>query len=179
MFRATLCPSSGEITLSMQHWVFFTLCGWLSGMQGGMKPPCIPESSIQSDKQQVSHRHSYFSCWWSHSRPKRTENINKHTKKIVYQVGFTYKITIIHFAIITLQININNNKIVLKVKNAIHCYNTVERLKFKKVSLVASYILKGRQTDRQSSLNIRSKEKRWDLKTNKKRRRKDIILIRI
>jgi len=34
MFRATMCPSSGEITVSMRHLVFVTLCRWLSGMQG-------------------------------------------------------------------------------------------------------------------------------------------------
>jgi len=33
VFWATVCPSSGEITVSMQ----------LSGMQGGI-PPCIPDS---------------------------------------------------------------------------------------------------------------------------------------
>jgi len=38
MFRATMCPSSGEMTVSMWHLVFVTLCGWLSGMQG------IPDS---------------------------------------------------------------------------------------------------------------------------------------
>jgi len=37
IFWATMCPSSGEITLSMQHPVLVTLCGWLSGMQNGMK----------------------------------------------------------------------------------------------------------------------------------------------
>jgi len=36
MFRATVYPSSGEITVPMRHLVFVTLCGWLSGMQGGM-----------------------------------------------------------------------------------------------------------------------------------------------
>jgi len=34
MFRANMCPSSGEITVSMRNLVFVTLCGWLSGMQG-------------------------------------------------------------------------------------------------------------------------------------------------
>jgi len=37
MFRATMCPSSGERTVSMRHLVFVILCGWLSGMQGGIK----------------------------------------------------------------------------------------------------------------------------------------------
>jgi len=27
MFRATMCPSSGEITVSMRHLLFVTLCG--------------------------------------------------------------------------------------------------------------------------------------------------------
>jgi len=36
MFRATMCPSSGEITVSMRHLVFVTPCGWLFGMQSGM-----------------------------------------------------------------------------------------------------------------------------------------------
>jgi len=37
MFRATMCPSSAEITVSMGHLVLVILCGWLSGMQCGMK----------------------------------------------------------------------------------------------------------------------------------------------
>ena len=34
MFRATMCPSSEEITVSMRYLVFVTQCGWLSVMQG-------------------------------------------------------------------------------------------------------------------------------------------------
>ena len=37
MFRATMCPSSGENTVPMRHLVLVTLYSWLSGMQGGMK----------------------------------------------------------------------------------------------------------------------------------------------
>ena len=33
MFRATICPSSGELTVSIRHWHFCTLYGWLSGLQ--------------------------------------------------------------------------------------------------------------------------------------------------
>ena len=33
MFRATMCPSSGETTVFMRHLVFVILCGGLSGMQ--------------------------------------------------------------------------------------------------------------------------------------------------
>ena len=82
MFRATMCPSSGEIAVPMGHFVFVNLCGWLSGTQGGISP-CIPrQSSIQSDGWEVSHRYSYFSWWWAHSHPKHVEKRNKHAKKI-------------------------------------------------------------------------------------------------
>jgi len=37
MFRETMFPSSGEITVLMRHLVFVTLCGWPSGMQDGTK----------------------------------------------------------------------------------------------------------------------------------------------
>jgi hypothetical protein len=54
-------------------------------MQGGMKlfgsMLHTEQSSIQSDKYQVSHRYSYFSWWWAHSRPKHVEKRIKHTKK--------------------------------------------------------------------------------------------------
>jgi len=31
-----MCPLSGETTVFMRHSVLVTLCGWLSGMQGGI-----------------------------------------------------------------------------------------------------------------------------------------------
>jgi len=71
MFRATICPSLGEITVSMGRLVFVSLCEWVSDKQ----------SATQSDKYQVSHRYSCFSWWWAHSRPKHVEKRNKHTKK--------------------------------------------------------------------------------------------------
>jgi hypothetical protein len=37
MFRATMCPSSGETTVFMRYLVLVILCGWLSGMQNGTK----------------------------------------------------------------------------------------------------------------------------------------------
>ena len=52
MFRATMCPSSGEITVSMRHW-YLSLCmggvwsaGWISIQPADQTPP------IQSDKYQ-------------------------------------------------------------------------------------------------------------------------------
>ena len=37
MFRAAMCPSSGELIVPMQHLVYVTRCRWPSGMQVGMK----------------------------------------------------------------------------------------------------------------------------------------------
>ena len=37
------------------------------------------QSSTQNNKYQVSHKHSCFSWWWAHSRPKHIQ-IDKHTK---------------------------------------------------------------------------------------------------
>jgi len=62
MFRTIMCPSSGEITEFMWHFVLVIPCGWVSGMQDGKKL-------------------SYFSWWWVHSRPKHVAKRNKHTKK--------------------------------------------------------------------------------------------------
>ena len=39
------------------------------------------QSSIQSDKYQVSHRYSYFSWWWAHNCPKHLEKRNKYITK--------------------------------------------------------------------------------------------------
>jgi len=37
------------------------------------------QSSTQNNKCQVPHKHSCFSWWWAHSRPKHIE-IDKYTK---------------------------------------------------------------------------------------------------
>jgi len=39
------------------------------------------QSSIQTNKYQVSHRYSCFSWWWTHSWPETCRERNKHTKK--------------------------------------------------------------------------------------------------
>jgi hypothetical protein len=43
MFRATMCPSSGEITVSMRHLVFITV--WMTVWYAGWDfiPSCIPD----------------------------------------------------------------------------------------------------------------------------------------
>ena len=60
MILATMCPSSGEITVSIQHFITVTLCEWLSGLQGGSTLQ-TRQPSTQSDKYQVLNRYSYFS----------------------------------------------------------------------------------------------------------------------
>jgi len=40
MFRATMRPSSGELTVSVRYLVYVTLCGRPSGMQDEI---CIPD----------------------------------------------------------------------------------------------------------------------------------------
>jgi hypothetical protein len=83
MFRATMCPSSWETTVSMRHLVLVILYGWQSGMQGGEFHSTLHTrlSSTQNNKYQVSHKYSCFSWRWAHSRPKHVGKINKHTKK--------------------------------------------------------------------------------------------------
>ena len=78
MFRATICPSSGEITLSMRHLVLVTLCRWLFG---------------QNNKYQVSYRYCYFTWWWAHSRRNMYRKEINILRKVVHRVGFIYKFT--------------------------------------------------------------------------------------
>jgi hypothetical protein len=82
MLRATVCPSSGETTVSMRHLVYVTVYAPLSGMNPAYQTVVrTRDSSIQSNKYQVSHRYSHFSYWWRHSLPKHIEKRNIHTKK--------------------------------------------------------------------------------------------------
>ena len=75
MFRATMCPSSGETTVFMRHLVLVNLCEWLYGA------PCITDSHPYRITSTKSHKYSCLSWWWTHSRPKHVEKRNKHTKK--------------------------------------------------------------------------------------------------
>jgi hypothetical protein len=85
MFRATVCPSSGETTVFVRYLVLIILCGWMIVMQRGSvqfhSTLHTRQSSTQNNKYWVPHRYSYFSWWWAHSRPKHVERRNKHTKK--------------------------------------------------------------------------------------------------
>ena len=80
MYGATMRPSSGEITVSMWYCLVCRV--------EGNSTLYTRQSSTLSDKYQVSHRYSYFSWWWAHSRPKHVQKRNKHTKKNCAPVWF-------------------------------------------------------------------------------------------
>ena len=87
-----MCPSSGENTVPMRHLVFVTPYRRLSGMQSGIYSALhTRQSSIWSDKYQVSHRYGIFLRWWAHSCPTHVQKRNKHIKKFVHQFGSIYK----------------------------------------------------------------------------------------
>jgi len=77
MFRASMCPSSGELTVSMRHW-YFSLCvggclvcwlGWVSSQ------PADQTATYTEWNIPVSHRYSKFSWWWAQSCPKHVEKL--------------------------------------------------------------------------------------------------------
>jgi hypothetical protein len=85
-FRATVCPSSGEIAVSMRHLVFVTL----SGTQGGF-PPCVPDSRpyrITSTKRRMN---TVVSPDDGHTVARNVyrKEINI-LRKTVHQFGFIY-----------------------------------------------------------------------------------------
>jgi plasmid maintenance system antidote protein VapI len=72
MFRATMCPSSGELIVSIRHQVYVTLYSWPFGVQVWMRLQShsnlhTKRSSIQSDIHQMSYWYNWFSWWWAHT----------------------------------------------------------------------------------------------------------------
>ena len=61
-------------TLGICHslWMNVWCAGWIMHTR---------HSSTRCDKYRVSYRYSYFSWWWTHSRPKHVQKRNKRTKK--------------------------------------------------------------------------------------------------
>ena len=80
MFRTTMCPSAGEITVSMRHLAFVTLCGC-----------CIPDSHPHRVTNTKCHTDTVISPDDGHIV---TQNMNRKEiyilRKIVHQVGFIY-----------------------------------------------------------------------------------------
>ena len=102
MLWATMCPSPGEITVSVWRLVLVFLCGWLSGVHAWYSLFCVDDclvctlhtrqSSIQSDKYKMSHIYSCFSWWWGLVAWNMYRKEINTLRKIVHQVGFIYKI---------------------------------------------------------------------------------------
>ena len=81
IFRATLCLSSGESIVSIQHLVHVTLCRWSSGMQVGKELPDLHtgRSPTQSDVYQMLYWYNWRSWWWAQGCSKHVKNRNKYT----------------------------------------------------------------------------------------------------
>jgi len=91
MFRATLCSSSGESIVSIQHLVYVTLYRWPSGMQVGKEPPDLHtgRSPKQSDIYQMLHWYNWLSWRWAQGYSKHVGNRNKfYINRNVRQVGY-------------------------------------------------------------------------------------------
>ena len=72
MFSATLCSSSGESIISLQHLVYVSLCRWPSGMQVGKELQFLPHlhtgrSPTQTDIYQMLYWYDLLSWWWAQS----------------------------------------------------------------------------------------------------------------
>jgi hypothetical protein len=80
--------SSGQTTVFLRHFVLVILCGWLTGMQGGMKLQFhstlhTSQSSAQNNKHKVSQKQSCLPWWSVHSSQKHVET-DKYTKNKLY-----------------------------------------------------------------------------------------------
>jgi hypothetical protein len=75
MFWATMCPSSREITVSMWHVVFVTVCGRLSGMHPAYQTVIHTEWQIP----RVAQIQLFLLMMGTVAR--NVEKRNKHTKK--------------------------------------------------------------------------------------------------
>jgi hypothetical protein len=80
MFRATLCSSSGESIVSIQHLVHVTLRRWPFCVQVG-KELHTKRSLTQTDIYQMMYWYNWFSWWWARGCSKHVENWNKYIKK--------------------------------------------------------------------------------------------------
>ena len=74
-------------------WLCFSVesCKW--NRLGALSAMHTRQSSTRNEKYQVSPKHSCFSWWWAHSRPKHVE-IDKYYEKVVHQVGFICSIPV-------------------------------------------------------------------------------------
>ena len=82
MFRATVCPSSGEIAVStrMRHWYLSLCMGGICSPGWSFTPTSRPDVTQTEWKIPVSHRYSNLSWWWAYGCPKHVEKRNKYAK---------------------------------------------------------------------------------------------------
>jgi len=84
MFRAALCSSSGQSIVSIRHLVYFTLCGWLCGMQVWMEHLNMhtTQSPTQSKIYQPSYWYNWLSWWCAQGCSKHVGGkVNELRKK--------------------------------------------------------------------------------------------------
>jgi hypothetical protein len=82
MFRATMCPSSGENTVPIRHLVFVTLYGWLSGMQGGVK-------HVEKNNKQI--KKNCAPSWFFFTRLYKNARSTEHKTRVgIYFSGIHY-----------------------------------------------------------------------------------------
>ena len=74
MFWGTLCSSSGESIVSIQHLVYVSLFRFLSDLH-------TRRSLTQSDIYQMLYWYNSFSWWWARVCSKHVEYWNKYTGK--------------------------------------------------------------------------------------------------
>ena len=81
MFRANMCPSLGEIAVSIRHW-YLSLCMDDVWSVGCSFTPTSRLNTTHTEWQiPVLHINSNFSWRWAHGCPKHVEKINKHIKQ--------------------------------------------------------------------------------------------------
>jgi len=81
MFPATMCPSSGEITISMRRWYLSLCMGGIWCDDWSETSTSTPDATHTEWQIPPSHRYSNFSWWWAHGCPKHVQKRNKYTKQ--------------------------------------------------------------------------------------------------
>ena len=77
MFRASMCPSSGENCSIYATRIFVTLYGWRLVCWFDATQPADQTPPIQNDKYQCRIDTATSSSWWAHGCPKHWEKRNK------------------------------------------------------------------------------------------------------
>ena len=92
VFRATICPSSGEITVSMRRWYLSLRMGGVWSVGWSFTPTSRPDATHTEWQIPASHRYSDFSWWWAYGCPKHVEKRTNTLSRIVQLVGFIGKL---------------------------------------------------------------------------------------